>query len=499
MQIKLTLDKPGDYGLFLKIKALPRFAFRGRVAYFPDEYASLLGLEGSTKKLRSYRPPEFLYDYQAAIVRMAIAKQKFCVYAQCGLGKTLIFFDYLRHVKREIGPTRVSLIVSPLMVIDQTLEECERFYGTKLAVEQLRPRNLQDWLNSGKGIGITNYESLRDDVTPGRLGCLVADEASTMKSHYGKWGMKLIELGKGLDWKMALTGTPAPNDRIEFANHAVFMDAFPTINSFLAKYFVNRGQTNERWMLKPHAVKPFYRDLSHWCIFLENPATYGWKDNTNTIPPIKVHIHDVDLTDVQQQLVYQKTGRLFSDNIGGITSRSVLSQIAKGSHKGKDVPTLKPSFIRKLVDSWPQESTIIWCRYNREQDLLEKTFPAAASVKGDTPYDERVAIIRDFKSGRNPVLISKPKCLGFGLNLQICTRMVFSGLQDSWEEFHQAVKRANRIGSTKTLNVHIVCTEIERPMIQTVLKKADRVQRDTEEQETLFREMMMQKGAAWSI
>jgi len=66
--------------------------------------------------------------------------------------------------------------------------------------------------------------------------------------------------------------------------------------------------------------------------------------------------------------------------------------------------------------------------------------------------------------------------------------MIFSGLQDSYEEFYQAVKRANRVGSTKPLNVHIVYTDIEAPMIETVLEKAKRVQHDTEQQEQLFKE-----------
>ena len=55
-------------------------------------------------------------------------------------------------------------------------------------------------------------------------------------------------------------------------------------------------------------------------------------------------------------------------------------------------------------------------------------------------------MIADFQAGRRRVLISKPKVLGFGLNLQIATRQVFSGLQDSYESFYQAVKRSNRYG-----------------------------------------------------
>jgi SNF2 family DNA or RNA helicase len=81
-------------------------------------------------------------------------------------------------------------------------------------------------------------------------------------------------------------------------------------------------------------------------------------------------------------------------------------------------------------------------------------------------------MINQFKSGEKRILISKPKVLGFGLNLQIATRQIFSGLQDSYESFYQCVKRSNRVGSTKPLNVHIPHTDIEEPMIENVMRKA---------------------------
>ena len=312
-----------------------------------------------------------------------------------------------------------------------------------------------------------------------------------LKSHYGKWGRKCLDLGKGLEWKMACTGTPAPNDRIEYANHAVFMDAFTSVNTFLARFFVNRGQTGARWELKAHAIQPFYRQLSHWCIFLSNPAVYDWTDNTEPLPPIDVHMHHVDLTPEQATLAFEQTGRMFADKIGGITNRSVLSQIAKGQYRGRAISTNKPGFIRNLIASWPKESTIVWCLYNAEQERLRKELPDAASITGATPYEQREAIVADFKAGRRKVLITKPKILGFGLNLQIATRQVFSGLQDSYESYYQAVKRSNRFGAVYPLNVHIPYTDIEHPMIENVMRKARMVQQDTEQEERIFRDVSL--------
>lgn len=494
MNIILDTNSIDDYARFLRIKALPTYSFRGRLATVPDEYAGALSGNMTAIDSGDYTPWPGMFDYQEGIARLAIRKRKFCVFARPGRGKTFIMGECVRHATPRLAGKR-SLIVSPLMVVGQTLAEFQKFYGDNLRVRQVRAADLQSFLD-GEGehdIGITNFEAITDDIRPGLLGCLAIDESSMMKSHYGKWATKLIEMGRGLSWKFCFTGTPAPNDQIEYGNHAVFMDAFPNVNAFLAKFFVNRGQTQERWVLRPHALRPFYRALSHWCIFLNDPATYGWRDHAGPLPPINVTIHDVELTDEQVALTMQTSGQLLATNLGGIATRASYGQIAKGNYKGREVDTLKPAFIRSLVDSWPDESTIIWCIYNEEQKRLARTFPDAVDIDGTTPIDKRLEGIDAYKRGDKRTLISKSKILGFGLNLQVTTRMVFSGLQDSYESYFQCVCRANRVGSTKPLNVHIPITDIERPMVDTVLRKAGRVERDIAEQEAIFKET----GATW--
>ena len=491
MRLWLNTSSIDDYRKFLAIKRLPAYSFTGREAWFPDEYAQQIGSAKKASKRKSKRAlSSWLFDYQRGIAEMAIAKRKFAIFADCGLGKTAILLEFAFAAQAELPKSKRVLIVCPLMVVRQTLAEAAKFYGEiGESIEHVRAANLQTWLDKpGGGIAITNYDALTDDISQGNLGALILDESSMLKSHYGKWGQKCIELGKGLDWKLCCTGTPAPNDRIEYANHAVFLDHFPTVNAFLARFFVNRGQTDNRWELKPHALEPFYRALSHWCIFLSNPATYGWRDNCGTLPPIRVHVEDVPLTSEQESAVRSMTGKLVVTSLGGITSRSVMGQLAKGNNRGEAIATNKFAFIRSIVERDPQRSTIIWCHYNDEQERCCEQFPDAANIDGSTSESNRIELIEEFKAGRRSVLISKPRILGFGLNLQVATRQIFSGLQDSYEEYYQAVKRSNRIGSTQPLDVYIPVTDIERPMIETVLRKAKMVEHDTQEQERIFKQ-----------
>lgn len=486
MRFDFDTRSPSDYQMFLNVRQCPSYYFKGTSAIVPDEYAATLGMKAKRKKTAKYTPVDGLFDYQKDITQTAIRKQKYAIFADCGLGKTMMILEYARHAAKVTGGK--ILIVSPLMVCNQTVDEAAKWYGEQNGIARVRAFDLQHWLNSEPNgfdsqIAVTNYEAIREGLTPGKLAGMILDESSMLKSHYGAWGTRLIELGRGLEWKMCATGTPAPNDRIEFANHAVFLDRAKTVNEFLASYFINRGETQNRWELKPHALKPFYRSLADWSIFLTNPATYGWKDNVGVTPPIHIHIDHIDLTPEQRKAAQSVTGSLITNNIGGIGDRGKLSRIAKGGN------SLKPAFIRAQVDSWPDESTIIWCHYNDEQKTMEAMFPDAVSISGDTPEEKRQIGIDAFKRGEKKVLISKGKILGFGLNLQICTRQIFSGLKDSYEEFYQCVKRSNRIGSTRPLNVHIPVTELEVPFVDNVLRKAGRVESDTAEQEELFKEL----------
>jgi len=115
---------------------------------------------------------------------------------------------------------------------------------------------------------------------------------------------------------------------------------------------------------------------------------------------------------------------------------------------------------------------IIWCGLNTEQDALEKAFAGRCiSVRGSNSDDENERRILAWLRGEKPIIISKPSMLGFGLNFQHCNKMIFVGLNDSFEQVYQAIRRCWRFGQTKPVTVHFIAAETEGAVVANLRRK----------------------------
>lgn len=283
----------------------------------------------------------YLFDYQQFIVRLCLAKQRFAIFADIGLGKTAMFLEWVRHVSKAIYPKK-TLIITQLHLINQTLEEQMKFYGYNNITNIngawsgdisrfLAIKNTQ-W--EGCPVAIVNIDKFRENFRlQEEVGAVVLDESSCLKNDTGKIRTNIINACKGIKFKLACTATPAPNDRQEYANHALFLDYIDNFKQFFTKFFFNTGSGND-FELKPHSRRAFYEFLASWSISLKHPAHYGFEDNLIGLMPPEVVWTDVGLTDQQQDLI-RKHGNngqinMFKVNVGGITNRTKLSQISKG-------------------------------------------------------------------------------------------------------------------------------------------------------------------------
>lgn len=322
-----------SYEAFLAAKKSPIHRVEGNRIYVEDfEY------NDDDKKLNL---AHHLWDYQQFIVTLAILKKRFAIFANIGLGKTAMFLEWVRHVSKRVYPKK-TLILTQLHLIQQTLEEQMKFYNWTNIVDinSAFKGDLHAFLDVKNGpyegcpIGIVNIEKfnktyrLQDDV-----GAVVLDESGCLKDDSSIRRTNIIVSCKGIPYKLCCTAVPAPNDRMEYANHALHLGYIDNYKQFFQKYFFNTGNGNE-YVLRPYARKDFYAFLSTWSVFLRSPVRYGFNDNLSDLMPPELIWERIPLTEEQKTatIKYGSSGQLhmFTANIGGITSRSKVSQISKG-------------------------------------------------------------------------------------------------------------------------------------------------------------------------
>ena len=320
---RITIDTYED---LLAVRSIPDYRFVGEREVDCDErHLHLLGHATATE---AARPPlaGHLFDYQAWTVDLALARRRFAIFADTGLGKTAMQLEWAEQVAAVSGG-RV-LLVAPLNVVTQTIAEHERFYGEPITDCRERAA-LAAWLHDGAGLAITNYEKIDGTRLP--VAGVVLDESSVLKQSMGARRTALMDAFKGVPWKLCCSATPAPNDRIEYAEHAFFLDVVRSTREFLAAFFVNR---DGQWQLKYHGEQSFYRHLAAWSVFMRDPAAYGFDDLLANMPPLSVEFPRVPLTPQQVEAArgWQAGAQqnLLGVEVGGVTSRTKVMQIAHG-------------------------------------------------------------------------------------------------------------------------------------------------------------------------
>ena len=98
------------------------------------------------------------------------------------------------------------------------------------------------------------------------------------------------------------------------------------------------------------------------------------------------------------------------------------------------------------------------------------------SVQGSTPSAKKIEYERMWREGQVPILVTKPKCFGYGMNWQHCHNVIFFGMSDSFEQYYQAIRRCWRFGQDKEVNIYIIISSKEG----TVKENIERKQQDAE-------------------
>jgi len=398
-----------------------------------------------------------LFEFQRDVTVWAARKGRAAVFLDTGLGKTFIQLEWARLVGEK------TLIIAPLSVARQTVREAK-----KLGLDIAYVRD-QDEVN-GRQISITNYEMI-SHFDFDQFGAVVLDESSILKAIGGKTRKRLTELCQDVPYRLCCTATPAPNDYTELGNHVEFLGICKA-NEMLAMFFINankehtyhiNGQSYRRkgsnkggteWRLKHHAESAFFRWLASWAIALIKPSDLGYSDDGFILPALNLRPQFV-------QADYTPEDQLFFTHIKGVKNASEIRR--------RTAPKRLEVLRGLLAES--DEQWIVWCGLNAESEMVANAFPDTVEVKGNDSPEFKAQAFEDFQDGKHRILVTKPRIGGFGMNFQNAHKMAFFGLNYSWEQFYQCIRREWRYMQIHEVDAHIIMSDIEASIYKDVMRK----------------------------
>ena len=383
-----------------------------------------------------------LFDFQAVCVKWALKRGRAALFEDTGLGKTLQQVIWAQYVCEHTGGN--VIIAAPLCVAQQTVEEAASF---GITIKYCRCD-----ADVESGITITNYEMLEHFDLESFVG-VVLDESSILKSVNGKTRQFITDAFRRTPYKLSCTATPSPNDWMELGNQAEFLGVMTAVE-MLSTFFTHDGGDTGKWRLKGHGKVKFWEWMATWAICIRNPADLGFDGSRYVLPPLNLVEHVVESGELLP-------GQLFPIVAQSLTERR---QAKRGSMESR------LELAARLAND-RAASCIVWCHLNEESERLTKMIDGAVEVTGSMPIEEKTRNIMAFTHGEKRVLVSKASICGAGMNWQFCDTEIFAGMNDSYEEFYQAVRRCYRFGQKNTVTAHIITADTEGAVKDNIARK----------------------------
>jgi superfamily II DNA or RNA helicase len=437
-----TLNTMNDYNKFLENKSQLTGEYGFKPLWLHDE----------------------MFDFQKHATDWALRKGRAAIFADCGLGKTLMQLVWAENVTRKTNG-RV-LILTPLAVSHQTVTEAAKF-GIDAA------RSADGKLPASK-IVVTNYERLHYFNSGDFVG-VCCDESSILKNFDGQTKAAVTEFMRMIPYRLLCTATAAPNDWVELGTSAEALGHMGHMD-MLGRFFKKTEKTYSRsqenrsglYRLRGHAERDFWRWVVSWARAIRKPSDLGFSDDGFKLP----------LMSIDQHIVTAKTkpeGFLF--DIPAMTLNEQRDERRRTIDE-------RCELVAKLCNH--DKPVVAWCHLNVEGDLLKKLIPDAEQVSGSDSDESKEEKFRAFESGQIRVMVTKPQVAGFGLNWQHCAHQTFFP-SHSFEQWYQAIRRCWRFGQKSRVHVDVVTTEGEQRVL-------DNMKRKSEQADKMFSELVQNMG-----
>jgi len=398
--------------------------------------------------------PDMAFDFQKEIITRAVNKGRIAVFADTGLGKTLIQLalaqNVVNHTKAKV------LILTPLAVAFQFILEAEKMGITDIEYSKDG--------NHTKSIVICNYERLHYFNSEDFKG-VVLDESSILKNFDGKIKNQITSFVKKLPYRFLSTATPSPNDFIELGTSSEAL-GYMGYMDMLGKFFKNnqgsiakqKRQIGEKYYLKPHAEISFFAWINQWNIMIKMPSDIGYSNERYNLPKLINNTHII-----KNNSLLDCKGQIQMFNV-------IAKSFQEVRHEQKQ--TIEDR-CKKAVELAKGKTSVYWVNLNDESSLIKQLDTEAVEILGSMSIEKKEKILLDFANGDIKRIITKAKMTGMGLNWQHCNHSVFFPTY-SYEQYYQAIRRFWRFGQKNEVTIDMVISDGQTRVLEALKQKTQK-------------------------
>ena len=409
-----------------------------------------------------------LLSHQKKGLEIARKRDAFAYFWDTGTGKTVLGLSLIRD-----KAVRTLVVVPYMLIRDAWLGDAQRFYPD-LWFEMTNWHDIKHkkdrWHRLNRAsVLVVNYESLLhnpDILIKQQWDMLIMDESQKIKDPKARITKLLTKHGSKIPHRYLLSGTPAPNNEIEYWGQLRILMP-DRINwswyKFRMQYFIPADRFGWKWKLRPDKKEEFESLLKECAWFLHKDEVLDLKGQ---------HFRTLTYSLSKKELkVYMQMKRDLLAEIDGeevsamsavtklMKLREILSGFAFADAGGVvEIGTSKLRALRDFVELIPQQY-IVWIQYVYEARQIERTLKDCAVIIGDTPARERERILESFRKGNIQVLVAHPKTLGHGITLTNVSAAIYYSLGYSYEEFKQSQDRIYRYGQESPVTYYIMQSE----------------------------------------
>lgn len=415
------------------------------------------------------------HDYQKYATEKILELPACGLFLEMGLGKTVSTLTAVNELIYDRFEVSKVLVIAPKRVAEDTwTSEAEKWdHLQHLTFSKIlgTAKQREEALKTDADIYLINRENVTWLVD--KLGkkwpfdMIVVDELSSFKSNQAK-RFKSLRVVRPLSQRfVGLTGTPAPNGLMDLWPQVYLMDRGErlgkTITGYRDRYFYpgkRNGFTVFSWEPKEGAQEAIEKKISDICVSMKAEDYLKMPDRIVNDISIQMSLEEKKK---YEELEKEKLLELDGQEITALSAAAVwgkLLQMANGAVYDDDgnVAVLherKLDALEDILDAACGHPVLVFYSFKHDYDRLMERFQKwkPKTLRGSND-------IKEWNSGKIPLLLAQPASMGHGLNIQAGGHIiVWFGLNPSLELYQQANARLYRQGQKETVIIHRLITK----------------------------------------